>query len=465
MKTVLIASPNPTDSRAITQAFSDEDRIDIHDDWQAILTVVKHQRYDFAFIDIQILGNYAQDKVKQLLQLSPSLKILVITALEELRLTMRGIKAGAKDYISRPVSKDEILLVTSNVDETLKLESELDFLRDEFWRTDVVDGFRSDCPAMQEVLRKARSVALTKSTVLLTGETGTGKGVLARLIHRHSQRSDNQFISIHCGAIPDTLLESELFGHEKGAFTGASRRKLGKFEIADKGTIFLDEIGTISHSAQIKLLQVLQDQTFQRLGSEKTFHCDLRIIAATNVDLWQLCNQGLFRKDLYYRLNVFPLTIPPLRDRRQDIPHLTNQFIHQLSHAYSKEVTGIHTDVLSAFNNYEWPGNIRELENLIERAFVLEDSEVLTPDSFPGELFDPQGLNPQTTIDIDSPLAEARATWVCEGELHYLTQLLDHTQGKVAQAASKAGITSRQLNTLMRKHNLKKESFKKPTKH
>ena len=267
-------------------------------------------------------------------------------------------------------------------------------------------------------------------------------------------------MAIHCGAIPETLVESELFGHERGAFSGASRRKLGKFEIAEGGTIFLDEIGTISHSAQIKLLQILQERTFYRLGGEQPIESNTRVIAATNVDLKKLCDQGLFRSDLYYRLNVFPLELPPLRDRKEDIPYLTNLFISQLSRTYLKEINGIHSSVLEAFTRYDWPGNIRELENLIERAFVLETTDVLTPDSFPQELFESSTVPPAVVVDMDLPLAEVRSAWAREGEMNYLHQLLSKTRGRIAPAAAKAGITTRQLHKLMKRHGLRKEDFK-----
>jgi len=267
------------------------------------------------------------------------------------------------------------------------MESELDYLRDRFWQEDSLEIVRTRSPLMKRLFDKVRSVAPTKSTVLLNGETGTGKGVLARLIHQHSNRKDGPFISVHCGAIPDTLLESELFGHERGAFTGAVRRKLGKFEIAQGGTIFLDEIGTITPSAQIKLLEILQDGTFHRVGGEERIEANMRVIAATNADLRKMCEAGQFRKDLYYRLNVFPLEIPPLKERMEDIGYIVEVILKKLNKFDLKEIHDIHPHVIDAFGNYPWPGNIRELENLMERAYILEESPILMPDSFPDELF------------------------------------------------------------------------------
>jgi DNA-binding NtrC family response regulator len=241
-----------------------------------------------------------------------------------------AVKAGASEYLTYPLDPIEIQHVLENIKDQTSLESELDYLRDRFWQTESLENIRTCNANMRKVFEMIRSVAPTKSTVLLFGETGTGKGLLARILHTHSNRRDNQFISVHCGAIPETLLESELFGHEKGAFTGAIRKKLGKFEMAHGGTIFLDEVGTLTAAAQIKMLQVLQDGTFQRVGGEETIRVDVRVISATNVVLGEMCQKGEFRKDLYYRLNVFPIEIPPLNARTEDIPQLAMLFLRNL---------------------------------------------------------------------------------------------------------------------------------------
>ncbi|UCF94160.1 MAG: sigma-54-dependent Fis family transcriptional regulator, partial [Desulfobacterales bacterium] len=316
---------------------------------------------------------------------------------------------------------------------------------------------------MQKVFEKIRSVSPTKSTVLLIGETGTGKSMMAKLIHQHSNRREAQFISVHCGAIPDTLLESELFGHEKGAFTGAIRRKMGKFEIAKGGTIFLDEIGTITPSAQIKLLQILQDGTFQRVGGESTLDANARVITATNTDLKKMCETGQFRKDLYYRLNVFPIEIPPLRERIEDIPSLCDSFLHRLNKFNSKQIDGIHPGVIEAFRRYSWPGNIRELENLVERAYILETSSILMPESFPNELFQSGSLVGCLPANSSMTLAEARQHGIEDIERNYLKEVLARNKGKINESAQEAGITTRQLNKLMNKYGIRKEEFKLST--
>jgi DNA-binding NtrC family response regulator len=378
----------------------------------------------------------------------------------EIREAVMAVKAGASNYLTYPLNPAEVKYVTESIDETVLMQSELDYLRDKFWLADSLELIQTKCDGVKAVFDKIRSVAPTKSTVLLIGETGTGKGVLASLIHKHSNRNDAQFISVHCGAIPDTLLESELFGHEKGAFTGAVRRKLGKFEIAKGGTIFLDEIGTITPSAQIKLLEILQDGMFQRVGGEETIEANVRVIAATNTNLKKMCEEGLFRKDLYYRLNVFPIEVLPLRERKEDIRHFVEVFLRRMNKFNAKAIHHVHPAVLEAFEQYAWPGNIRELENLIERAYILETSPVLNPESFPSELFEAQGLTPSVTVDARLTLSEVRKEGLKHIERNYLKEQLVQHKGKIKDSAKAAGMTTRQLHKLMKKYAIRKEDFK-----
>ncbi len=261
--------------------------------------------------------NGCKTALQKFWHLYPSIEIIVMSPQKMIREAVMAVKAGANNYLTYPINSDEVKYITESIYETIILQSELDYLRDQFWQTDSLEIVKTKNPVMKKVFENIRSVAPTKTTVLLIGETGTGKGVLAKLIHQHSNRKDAQFISVHCGAIPDSLLESELFGHEKGAFTGAVRRKLGKFEIASGGSIFLDEIATITPSAQIKFLQILQDRILHRVGGEESIETNARVIAATNTDLKKMCDDSQFRNDLYYRLNVFPVKIPPLRERTE----------------------------------------------------------------------------------------------------------------------------------------------------
>lgn len=338
------------------------------------------------------------------------------------------------------------------------------------WEPESFELLQTKNPSMQKVFDNIHAVAATRSTVLLTGETGTGKGVMARLIHSLSPRREKQFIPLHCGAIPETLVESELFGHEKGAFTGAIRKKPGRFEIAQGGTIFLDEIATITPSAQIKLLQVLQESLFQRIGGQENIKTDVRIIAATNIDLKQMCEDKLFRKDLYYRLNVFPVELPPLKERKEDIPGLAKLFLKKLNTFNMKEIHGIHPRVLQVFHDYSWPGNIRELENLMERAYILEKTDTLMPENFPFDLFFTSPVLPlpgknlnvdQVPIPTDLTLAEVRKRGIETIEQLYLSQLLTKHRGKINTTAQAAGLSTRQLHKLMTRYCLSKADFKK----
>ncbi len=338
--------------------------------------------------------------------------------------------------------------------------TELDPKVDGFWKPEALKKIKTKSSQMMKTFEKVKSVAPTKTTVLLLGETGVGKGTIAKLIHQHSSRNDQPFVHVHCGALPETLVESELFGYEKGAFTGADKRKLGRFDTAQKGTIFLDEINTISGSTQIKLLQVLQDRIYQRVGGEVPIEADIRVIAASNAELQQLCEEGLFRKDLYYRLSVFPLEIPTLKERAQDIPDWINYLINWFNQIYYKDIEGIDPKVVKVLQEYHWPGNIRELENVMERAYILETTSILQAESFPQEIFTVTNNSAEVFMDITLPLAEVRRQSLEHIERQYLKELLSKHQGKVNRTAETACITPRQLHKLLRKHGIRKEEFK-----
>ena len=465
MRTALIASEKPEVYRKIYAALHPECFIDKTTDANGVFKVLGEKRYDLIFIDLEILfrsnqgGDYT-NMLQRFKQLCPTVEIVVMAKPDMIREMVKAVKAGASDYLTLPLDPDEIQLVTEDIRESIIKESELNYLREQLWKSDSLEMIHTDNAVVKEVFKKLRSVAPTKTTVLLSGETGTGKGVLAKIIHRYSNREHAQFICLHCGAVPDTLLESELFGHEKGAFTGALKKKLGKFEIARNGTLFLDEIGTITPSAQVKLLQVLQDGTFSPVGAEKTISTNARIITATNSDLKKMTEDGDFRKDLYYRLNVFPIEIPPLRKRIEDIPLLIQFFLKKLSKDFQKDIKDIHPQVKEAFKKYSWPGNIRELENLLERACILETSGSLTPESFPTELFEKEASSPVLSMDTDVSLSEARRKAVLCFEKQYLKELMSRNRGKINQSAQEAGISTRQLHKLMLKYGLRKEDFK-----
>ena len=465
MKSALIISESQRAMHAVRACFGSTCSVENACSREAALSTLKSRRFDLLFVDLEVLWDAPCDNgycalLEPFRQIQPDIDIIVLAPQEMRRDAVKAVKMSATDYITYPIDPEEVKLVTEKLYESPIVQSELDYLRGQFWESDALQIIQTKNLPMKTVFEKIRSVAPTKSTILLMGETGTGKGVLAGLIHRHSNRRDAQFISVHCGAIPDTLLESELFGHEKGAFTGAIRRKLGKFEIAGGGTIFLDEIGTVTPSAQIKLLQVLQDGTFQRVGGEQTIAADVRVISATNVDLKEMCDQGRFRKDLYYRLNVFPIVIPPLRERIEDIPQLARRFLENMRRQGPKEIRDIDPRVLEAFRHYTWPGNIRELENLMERAYILETSAGLTPESFPSELFESEAFMASVPVDATLTLAQVKRKALEDVERNYLKELLGRNRGKIKESAEVAGITTRQLHKLMAKHGLRKEDFK-----
>jgi DNA-binding NtrC family response regulator len=464
MRSILVVTKDKDDYRIIRKCHRSAYRVDLASTSDTGLNMLHHRRYDYLFTDIDLLRNSEPGGLKAALQalwqVFPTIEIVVMCPQADIREAVMAVKAGASNYLTYPLNPAEVKYVTESIDETILMQSELDYLRDQFWQVDSLELIQTKCEEMKALFSNIRSVAPTKSTVLLVGETGTGKGVLASLIHKHSNRNEAQFISVHCGAIPDTLLESELFGHEKGAFTGAIRRKLGKFEIAKGGTLFLDEIGTITPSAQIKLLQILQDGTFQRVGGEETIEANVRVIAATNTNLKKMCEQGLFRKDLYYRLNVFPIEVPPLRQRKEDIPHFVEVFLRRMNKFNAKAIHHVHPSVLEAFERYDWPGNIREMENLIERAYILETSPVLKPESFPSELFEAQGLTPSVAVDVRWTLSEVRKEGLKHIERNYIKEQLIQHKGKIKDSAKAAGITTRQLHKLMKKYSIRKEDFK-----
>jgi len=326
-------------------------------------------------LDVSLPGASGLDLQQELAKSDAQIPIIFLTGHGDIPMTVRALKAGAATFLTKPFDDEELLkairqCITSNEEERLYLQSEI---RSERNFEDIVG--RSD--ALQRVLEQVATVAPTDATVLLCGETGTGKELLARAIHNLNARRDREFVRINCAAIPSGLLESELFGHEKGAFTGALMQRKGRFELADRGSLFLDEIGDISLELQPKLLRAVQEQEFERLGSAKTIHVDVRIIAATHRDLRAMIREGKFREDLFYRLNVFPIEIPPLRERREDIPPLANYFVSKLSPQMGKKIKSISPQAMEVLANASWPGNVRELQNIVERAIILSRGEVL----------------------------------------------------------------------------------------
>ncbi|MBW1768908.1 MAG: sigma-54-dependent Fis family transcriptional regulator, partial [Deltaproteobacteria bacterium] len=316
--------------------------------------------------------------LKYLVDHSPDSIGIILTGYATIRNAVEAMKSGAYDYLAKPVKMEEVLMVINRALEFRDLRRENLALKKQLKKKYKFENFIGDSLPMNKVFRIIEKVSDTESTVLILGESGTGKELVARAIHYHSSRGGKPLIPVNCGAIPEELLESELFGHEKGAFTNAIRTRIGRFELASGGTIFLDEVAEMSPHLQVKLLRVLQGQEFERVGGIKSIKCDVRILAATNKELDKLVREGSFREDLYYRLKVIPITIPPLREHRSDIPLLVHHFLEGMIKGKKKKIGGISKDAMKALVNYEWPGNVRELENIIERMVILSEGDYLT---------------------------------------------------------------------------------------
>jgi two-component system response regulator PilR (NtrC family) len=345
-------------------------------------TALQKSEPDLVLCDLMLPDGSGLDLLRDVKAQNPSIAVIMITAHTSTKSAVEALKSGAFDYIAKPFDIDEMKIIVRNAVERKELEDENIHLRSALEERFTFSNIIGKSARMQEIFSIVQRIAKTGSTVLISGESGTGKELIARAIHYNSGRR-GKFVSINCGALPETLLESELFGHERGAFTGAIREKRGLFQEADRGTIFLDEIGETSTAMQIKLLRVLQDRVVRKVGSNLETQVDVRVIAATNADLAEAIRNGTFREDLFYRINVIPIALPPLRQRREDIPLLVDHFIAKYSKNMGVPQKRISADAMRALDRYAWPGNVRELENVIERMIALEPSDVLTTKSLP----------------------------------------------------------------------------------
>jgi DNA-binding NtrC family response regulator len=373
-------------------------------------------------------------------------QILMMTAHATVESAIEAMKLGALDYLQKPFEIDELLVVVRRALDHQRLRTEYRYLRSE--RDEQFDhyGIIGRSRAMEEIILRAERVAETKSTVLITGETGTGKELVARAIHNRSAQRDMPLIKVNCAAIPESLLESELFGHVRGAFTGATTTKKGKFALADGGTIFLDEIGTMSPALQSKLLRVLQEREFEPLGSERTERVDVRVIAATNRDLRQMVADARFQEDLFYRLNVIPIELPPLRERREDIRALVDHFVKKHAQRTGRRIERVDDAVLAALQQYEWPGNVRELENTIERAVVLSTGPIITT-----RTISVLGAAAPQTTGLPSLKLRPNIEWV---EKETIRRALESARGVKKDAAELMGISQRALSYYLAKYRI-----------
>ncbi|MCJ7458694.1 MAG: sigma-54 dependent transcriptional regulator [candidate division Zixibacteria bacterium] len=416
--------------------------VSLADSGETALKLGQDDFFEAALIDLKMPGMDGIELLSRLKEINPEIQVIVITAHGSIETAVEAMRRGAFHYVNKPVDLEELKINVKKALENQKVLSENRFLKEQLEEKYKDLKIIGESKTIRDVLSTVARVAKTDSTVLIRGDSGTGKELVARAIHTLSDRASRNFISLSCAAIPETLLESELFGYEKGAFTGATRRKEGRFELADEGTLFLDEIGDLSLETQVKLLRVIETQEFERLGGKETIKVNVRIISATNQDLERKIKEKSFREDLYYRLNVVSILIPPLRERKEDILPLVEHFIQKYNQKTGKKIQGITTDAKDILLSYPWPGNIRELENAIERAIVLGRGEAIDKP-------DLAYLSFQKTEHFPSDFS------LKELEKSQILKVLEKTGGNLTQAAELLGIHRNTLRLKMKEYGIK----------
>ena len=424
---------------------------------EALLQVKVHSP-DVILLDIILPDLDGLKVLERIKQNDPDMVVIMITATKTVKTAVEAMKLGAYDYVNKPFDVDELRLIISRSLSTKALEQEVKFRREEMDRSFDFRNIIGKSKLMKDIFKVVKQIADSKSTALIMGESGTGKELISRAIHYNSNRKDFPFVTINCAAIPDTLIESELFGHEKGSFTNAIERKLGRFEVAHLGTLFLDEIGELSLATQAKILRFLEEREFNRVGGSKTIKVDVRLITATNKDLSQMIKKGGFREDLYYRINVVPIVIPPLRERTEDIPVLIDHFISKFCLENNKSVKGISKEALEAMMQYEWPGNIRELENLIERVITLSSNEYIQLNELPLFLKSVPRIDGLKESVLDGKVSFLQAEEEFEREV--ILDALKKTNYIQSHAAEILGISRRILKYKMDKLGINQSKLK-----
>ena len=419
------------------------DVVDVPDGLRA-LDAVRASQVDLVLLDIRLPEMDGIEVLERIKAIDEGVEVVLVTAVRTVRTAVAAMKLGAFDYLTKPFEEDELLAVIARALEKRALEREVTFLRGELARARDFDEIVGHHPAMQKVYRLVAQVARTTTTVLITGESGTGKELVARAIHRQGPRRDKPFVAVNPAAVAESLIESELFGHERGAFTGANQRKLGRFELAQGGTLFLDEIATLKGELQVKLLRVLQEREIERVGGTRPIKIDVRVVAATNADLEDAVARGAFREDLYYRLNVVSIDVPPLAQRADDIPLLVQHFVHRYSRECNKPVDELSPEILTALREYGWPGNVRELQNVIERAVVLAEGPVIQLSDLPLDVLLPKHREKVRTAD-HLPLKNATE----EFERQIVLRVLERVGGNQSEAARILGLHRNTINRIV----------------
>ena len=429
-------------------------QVEAVDAGEEAISLLSRKSYDVIITDLFLPGVSGIDILKYVKEHRLPCNVILITGNATAETAVRAMKEGAFDYITKPVNFEELKVIISKAVEKSRLVAENLYLRQQLRGKYKFDNIIGNSPAIQPVFARMEKILVTDSTVLILGESGTGKELVARAIHFNGSRKEKPFIAINCGAIPADLLESELFGHMRGSFTGAVADKRGKFELANKGTIFLDEIGTMPQQLQMKLLRVLQEQEVERVGSTTRTKLDVRVISATNADLDGRVRRGEFREDLYYRLNVIPIHLPPLRDRREDIPLLAKHFLRKICTDMHRPVLEITQEAVKALETYEWPGNVREMENVIERAVALTDSDIIDRQDLPTQIGGvSQESNPLPTLNIPGEGLDLTAT-IALIEKTLIKQAMDKSSNIKARAASLLNINRTTLVEKIKRYGM-----------
>ena len=422
---------------------------------RAAIDLLEREPVDLLISDIKMPDLSGVDVLRAAKKIDQDILGIMITAFASTETAVEAMRLGACDYLSKPFDIDLLKMKVREKIENRQLKQENVLLKRTLGLSHQFTNIIGRSETMLDVFKMIETVARTNSTILLTGESGTGKGLVAQAIHFHSLRRDKPMVSLNCGAMPENLLESELFGHMRGSFTGADTNKKGLLEVAERGTVFLDEIGEMSAVMQVKLLRVLQERRFRRVGGLEELQADIRVIAATNQDLARAISEGRFREDLYYRINVIPIALPPLRERREDIPLIAEHFLAKYTEQMDKEISGITHEAMKLLVQHDWPGNIRELENVMERAVALELSPAILPESLPAGI---RGESPRSVAAPVEGLPEAGfdlEAHVKEIEMSYISEALKRAGGVQVKAAELLGMSFRSFRYYVKKYNLR----------
>jgi two-component system response regulator PilR (NtrC family) len=422
---------------------------------RAAIDLLGREPVDLLISDIKMPDLSGVDVLRAAKQIDQDILGIMITAFASTETAVEAMRLGACDYLSKPFDIDLLKMKVREKIENRQLRQENLLLKRTLGLSHQFSNIIGRSESMLEVFKMIETIARTNSTILLTGESGTGKGLVAQAVHFHSLRRDKPMVSLNCGALPENLLESELFGHMRGSFTGADSNKKGLLEVAERGTVFLDEIGEMSAVMQVKLLRVLQERRFRRVGGLEELQADIRVIAATNQDLAKAISEGRFREDLYYRINVIPISLPPLRERREDIPLIAEHFLAKYNEQMEKQITGISHEAMELLVHHDWPGNIRELENVIERAVALESTPAILPESLPASVRGESSRASASLVEVLPDSGFDLEAHVKEIEMSYIAEALKRAGGVQVKAAELLGMSFRSFRYYVKKYNLR----------